>query len=225
MHKTSPHFTNETATAKGHPGQSNEKVAAQPASGSRRAATRTSKRCRTCGYEKPLTSFYRRSDGATGHRADCKACGAAYAKRWRRRGRKTSPRQGERRCQCCEQLCPVSEFSPDQKAHQRRSALCWNCELDGFLPPDRTLRGLNKPDCRIPRDSQLFERRIDLGIAILQATTPPGVCRTAEEIAAYANVAPEVIEEIEREALRKLNARALALLAQAGLKNPPKVAL
>ncbi len=45
---------------------------------------------------------------------------------------------------------------------------------------------------------------IDLGLAILAATTEPNVCRTHREIAAYCGCSHTMIEYIEQRALHKL---------------------
>jgi len=48
---------------------------------------------------------------------------------------------------------------------------------------------------------------LDLGLAILSAITPPGVCRTQTEIAAFCNCRRGTIFMIEQRALQKLRKR------------------
>jgi len=45
----------------------------------------TVKRCTKCGHEKPITDFTRARKYRGGHKTQCKACGAAYMRGWRRR--------------------------------------------------------------------------------------------------------------------------------------------
>lgn len=52
--------------------------------------------------------------------------------------------------------------------------------------------------------------RIDLGLAVLRAKTPPGhPPRTQEEIAAWAGCSKQAIQQIEWRALRRLRRRLL----------------
>ena len=50
-------------------------------------------------------------------------------------------------------------------------------------------------------------RRIDLGLAILQARTKPGECHTYEMIAAFCGCSKTLIQIIEGRAIRKLTNR------------------
>jgi DNA-directed RNA polymerase sigma subunit (sigma70/sigma32) len=50
-------------------------------------------------------------------------------------------------------------------------------------------------------------RRIDLGLAILAATSKPGTEHTCEEIAAYCGCTAQNVHHIEQKALAKLRLR------------------
>lgn len=47
----------------------------------------TTKTCKTCGEEKPLSAFYKHPQMADGHLNSCKACRRAYALRHQRENR------------------------------------------------------------------------------------------------------------------------------------------
>lgn len=49
-----------------------------------------------------------------------------------------------------------------------------------------------------------MKNNVTLGIAIAHATTPPGVIRTLDEIAAFCDCRKSTIHMIETEALKKL---------------------
>ena len=53
-------------------------------------------------------------------------------------------------------------------------------------------------------------KRIDLGLAILSAITPPRVTYTAEEIACFCDCSPAMISHIEARALRRLREKVRA---------------
>lgn len=70
-----------------------------------------------------------------------------------------------------------------------------------------------------------MKRGIDVGLAILSATTPPGVCRSRAEIAAFCDCTASAIGSIERRALAKLRAHCRFLKHEVDLPCDPMLLL
>lgn len=138
-------------------------------------------------------------------------------------------------CRTCGTLRPIHQFFRDWRSparfrpdcklcHSRRTHGTRGNERPPAAPPAATAPPPPPPTPADPAPEPPLSqrgrrrRRMDLGIAIAHSTCRPGERRTYEEIAAYANVTPEAIRRLERQALAKLRPHLAAALQSLGLK-------
>jgi len=76
----------------------------------------TCKRCSKCGEDKPLTDFHRRSAGADGYQAWCKACSLASVKKYQKKVGKSIVHRSVR-----------YGLTPDEVASMLRIPQCQAC--------------------------------------------------------------------------------------------------
>lgn len=83
------------------------------------------KRCICCGQEKPVTEFYKSGiqKGTQYYRSKCIACtlSPATAERW------ALSETGMKRCSCCDQIKPFSEFYADKRKIDGCKHVCKVC--------------------------------------------------------------------------------------------------
>ena len=194
------------------------------------------KTCRSCGREKPLRAFYQQRRCAKRHqRLDCKACTKAETQKRRERRERSMP-PAELRCLACRSMHPVDRFALDRRFRSGRAPICAICAEEreaarqerilqrkmqrAANPEDApaTLEMPETPMSPVQHYGALREARIDLGLAIAQATCPAGHCRSREEIAAYTGLSVEGVRRIELRALAKMRAQAQWLLIELELE-------
>lgn len=86
------------------------------------------KRCTKCGVEKPEEAFGMQASRGR-RRAECKECKAKSDKEWvaKRRLNPPTPKITTKRCKQCQEVKPVSEFSPGNPGYfQPRCKACIN---------------------------------------------------------------------------------------------------
>jgi hypothetical protein len=169
------------------------------------------KRCRSCGYDLPIAEVYRQRNCLDAHRLDCKSCIRERNKQTRHdRAAAESAARQTLECKRCHRMKPVTAFTPDSRYRRGYREICVECRASA--EEEAAARDLNLPDDpHLPPSA----RRIDLGLAIAQATCPPGYCRSCEEIAAFTGLTVDAVRKIERRALAKLRRAADRLLREA----------
>lgn len=106
----------------------------------------SSKVCRNCGTDKPLSSYHAMTDGAGGVRAWCKACSTARDRRYRYK-RAHDPSVLEKACTKCKSIKPRAMFSKGEGPGGLHS-WCRQCTSDyarnrrstGIKPGERVAR-------------------------------------------------------------------------------------
>lgn len=106
------------------------------------------KTCRICGETKPLADFRSQvRNGRTYYRPDCRADEKAWGREWYRQ-RLLSPTpvdsSGEKKCVICEQILPLSAFSPLPVARLGVRSECRKCACEKQMAwqdqnPDKVL--------------------------------------------------------------------------------------
>ena len=114
----------------------------------------TTKVCRTCGLEKRLEEFHRRSSAPDGRRSECKECRTSGKERFRLNEQQAT-RLLKRCSRCGEKKDWAYDFSRMRTSPDGKQAWCKQCVLDRY----RETKG--KPptviECPIDRESVLYQ--------------------------------------------------------------------
>lgn len=95
-------------------------------------STRTTKRCAACGLTKPIDQFHRDRSRPDGRVSACRTCANAMHATYlaARRAPKPTPETlppGAKRCTDCQQIKPLSDYTPVKRNTDGRSNRCRAC--------------------------------------------------------------------------------------------------